>query len=181
MSAPATPDRPTPRPAARSNAFTKPSRSGSPKQPPTTTIDDLQTQLDLFRLIYNHHRPHRSIGRRFPADVWATAAKSGPADQPIGTPTQTYNATISGGRINLSRNLRITVGATYNGLPATIVITADTAHVFIAGHHIRRLTIDPTNATNPSTTDPDHHQHLPSTPPRGKPRDMREGSPATRQ
>ncbi|WP_162941693.1 integrase core domain-containing protein [Desertimonas flava] len=119
------------------------------KQPPATTIDDLQTQLDLFRLIYNHHRPHRSIGRRFPADVWATAAKSGPADQPIGTPTQTYNATISGGRVDVSRNLRITVGAAYNGLPATVVITADTAHVFIAGHHIRRLAIDPTKRNQP--------------------------------
>lgn len=81
--------------------------------------------------------------------MWATAAKSGPADQPIGTPTQTYNATISGGRVDVSRNLRITVGATYNGLPATIVITADTAHVFIAGHHIRRLAIDPTKRNQP--------------------------------
>jgi len=38
----------------------------------------LQAQLDLFRLIYNHHRPHRGIDRQRPADVWATAPKSGP-------------------------------------------------------------------------------------------------------
>ena len=119
------------------------------KQPAAATIEDLQAQLDLFRLIYNHHRPHRSIGRRFPADVWTTAPKSGPAGQPIGTPTQTSTTTVHGGRVRPTRKLRISVGAAYNGLPATVVITADTAHVFIAGRHIRRLTIDPTKRNQP--------------------------------
>ena len=40
------------------------------KQPRAATISELQHQLDLFRLAYNTQRPHRSLGRRFPADVW---------------------------------------------------------------------------------------------------------------
>jgi transposase InsO family protein len=36
------------------------------KQPPATTITDLQAQLDTFRDYYNTQRPHRAIGRRPP-------------------------------------------------------------------------------------------------------------------
>ena len=117
-------------------------------QPAVETIEELQAQLDLFRWIYNHQRPHRAIDRRFPADVWAAAPKSGPADQPIGTPTTTSTVTVSGGRV-ATGNCRISVGAAYNELPATIVITAGTCHVFIGGRHIRRLTIDPTKRNQP--------------------------------
>ena len=102
------------------------------KQPPAATIDELQAQLDLFRLIYNHHRPHRAIGRRFPADVWSAAPKSGPADHPIGTPTQTWHATVIGGRVCAGTPLLISVGAAYERLPATIVLTGATCHVFAA-------------------------------------------------
>jgi transposase InsO family protein len=118
-------------------------------QPAAETLDELQAQLDLFRTIYNHQRPHRSIGRRFPAEAWAAAPKSGPADQPIGTPTQTWNVTVNGGRVELNRNRRISVGAAYNGLPATVLITAAICHVFIAGRHVRRLTIDQTKRNQP--------------------------------
>ena len=52
------------------------------KQPPAATIAELQAQLDLFRLIYNTQRPHRALDRRFPADVWIAAPKSGPPTGP---------------------------------------------------------------------------------------------------
>jgi transposase InsO family protein len=125
-------------------------------QPAAETLDELQAQLDLFRMIYNHHRPHRAVERRFPADAWTAAPKSGPADHPIGTPTATWNATVTGGRLRLGRKLRISVGATYDSLPATVVITAGIAHVFIDGRHIRRLTIDPTKRNQPLYDKPGH-------------------------
>jgi len=56
------------------------------RQPPAQDLAELQHQLDLFRLIYNHHRPHRSLAKRYPADVWAAAPKTGPAAQPLGHP-----------------------------------------------------------------------------------------------
>ena len=39
-------------------------------QAPAATLAELQAQLDTFRRIYNHHRPHQSLNRQFPADVW---------------------------------------------------------------------------------------------------------------
>jgi transposase InsO family protein len=118
-------------------------------QPAAASIEELQAQLDLFRLIYNHHRPHRAISRRVPADAWTAAPKSGAADHPLGTPTRTWNTTVTAGRVSAGEHYRITVGAAHNGLPATIVLTATTGDVFIAGRHVRRLSIDPTTRNQP--------------------------------
>jgi transposase InsO family protein len=126
------------------------------KQPPAATIEELQAQLDLFRLIYNHQRPHRALGRRFPAAVWSNAPKSGPADQPIGTPTQTWHATVIGGRVCAGQRYLISVGAAYERLPATIVLTGNTCHVFAAGRHVRRFTINPNQRNQPLHTRPGH-------------------------
>jgi transposase InsO family protein len=113
------------------------------RQPRTATIAELQAQLDCFRHLYNHQRPHRSIGRRFPAEVWAAAPKSGPPAHPLGAPTSVHHATVLGSMVRLSR-YRITVGAVYDGQPATVIVTGTACHVFVDGHLVRQLTLDPT-------------------------------------
>jgi transposase InsO family protein len=123
-------------------------------RPAAATIEELQAQLDLFHLIYNQQRPHRAIGRRHPADVWSDAPKSGPADHPIDTPTQTWHATVIGGRVCAGTHYLISVGAAYERLPATIVLTGDTCHVFAAGRHVRRFTINPNQRNQPLYTRP---------------------------
>jgi transposase InsO family protein len=118
------------------------------KQPPAATLEELQAQLDLFRLIYNHHRPHRGIDRQRPADVWATAPKSGPADRPLATPTKIHHSTIHNGTVFASR-YSIAVGARHNTQRALTVITGTACHVFIDGHLVRHLTLDPTRRRQP--------------------------------
>ncbi len=114
------------------------------QQPPAHTLEELQAQLDLFRFIYNHQRPNRGIDRRTPAAAWEQAPKDGPADHPLGTPTQFYNYVVANSTVLAGRRYRITVGAKYNGQPALIVITGTACHVFINGHLARQLTLDPT-------------------------------------
>lgn len=53
-------------------------------QPPAATIDELQEQLDKFRLAYNEHRPHRSLGRRTPAVVYNLLPRTGPGGNGAG-------------------------------------------------------------------------------------------------
>lgn len=113
-------------------------------QGPATTIVELQAQLDMFRHLYNHHRPHRSINRQTPAAVWATAPKAGPADQPITAPPQVTINTVSCGTVHGPNKTRIAVAAAHNGKQATTILTGLHAHVFINGALIRQLTIDPT-------------------------------------
>ena len=119
------------------------------KQPRAATLGELQAQLDLFRIIYNTHRPHRALGRRFPADVWTQAPKTGPVDRALGTPTRTHHSVVHGGRISVGHRYLISVGASHNGERALTVVTGATCHVFIDGHLIRHLVIDPTRRHQP--------------------------------
>ncbi len=49
------------------------------KQPPATTLLELQHQLDTFRELYNHQRPHRELGRTTPASAYTALPKATPA------------------------------------------------------------------------------------------------------
>lgn len=112
-------------------------------QPASATIEELQGRVDWFRDYYNHQRPHRSLGRAIPAEVWATTPKSGPADHPITAPPKVSINAVAGGTVQPARNLRIAVPGAYNGQRATTVVSGLRAHVFIDGRLIRALTIDP--------------------------------------
>jgi transposase InsO family protein len=52
------------------------------QQPPAPTLADLQTQLDTFRELYNHQRPHRELGRRTPASAYTALPKAAPTGPP---------------------------------------------------------------------------------------------------
>ena len=47
-------------------------------QPPATSIEQLQHQLDRFRRYYNQVRPHRALDRRTPAEAYAARPKAQP-------------------------------------------------------------------------------------------------------
>ena len=120
-------------------------------QPPTESINQLQTLLDEFRLIYNHQRPHRSLGRQTPASVWDTTPKAGPADQPLGQPSIIHHNRIVGsnGVLSVGPRLAISLGVKHAGQPVTVIITGLACHVFSQGHLIRQLTINPTRRNQP--------------------------------
>lgn len=135
------------------------------KQPPAATINDLQAQLDLFKLIYNHHRPHRSIGRTTPAQAWTDAPKSGPADRPLQRDqplaTRTYTCLVQGGTISAGQKLIISLGAAHNGRRTLTIVTGTRAHVFIDAKLIRALDIDPTRRVQPLHPRPGRPTRLP--------------------
>lgn len=119
-------------------------------QTPPETLADLQGQLDQFRAFYNRYRPHRSLGRRPPAKVWADTPKSGPAQQPLTAPTRIHRSIAnSRGVIEAGRNTRINLGAHHAGQHALAIITGTTAHAFIDGRLVRALTIDPNKRYQP--------------------------------
>jgi transposase InsO family protein len=116
--------------------------------PPALTIAELQAQLDEFRDLYNHHRPHRSIERRVPAEVWAEAPKAGPADRPLQPPSHVHHGTITNGTFTAGGYM-ISVGAAHNHQAVLTVITGLACHVFIDGRLARDFTIDPTRRVQP--------------------------------
>lgn len=130
-------------------------------QPRAADLAELQAQLDCFRHFYNHQRPHRGIGRRHPAQVWADAPKSGPADRPLGAPTTTHTGAVHNGMVTAGGRYRISIGAAHNHQQALTVITGTACHVFIDGTLIRALTLDPTNYQQPLHPRPGRPTHLP--------------------
>ena len=120
------------------------------KQPATHDMAGLQSQLDTFAGIYNTRRPHRSLGRRIPAEVFATAAKSGPTDRPLSPPARTsvHQGVVTGGAVRVG-GIYIAVGAEHNGQTGDVITTGTRCDVFIGTRHIRTLTIDPTRRRQP--------------------------------
>lgn len=113
------------------------------QQPTPGSLPELQWLLDCFAYIYNHQRPHRSLDRRHPAEVWANAPKSGPADRPLAERTVVHRGAVFGSRLTAGR-FQITVGAAHNGNTATAIITGTACHIFVDGRLTRAFTIDRT-------------------------------------
>jgi transposase InsO family protein len=117
---------------------------------PSATITELQHELDRFVDVYNHRRPHRGIGRRIPAELWAQTPKSGPAANPLSTPTELHRVTVNAnGTIRIGSRYTISIGRAYAGHDCITAITGRACHVFIDGRAIRNLTLDPTRNYQP--------------------------------
>jgi transposase InsO family protein len=115
---------------------------------PAETIGELQHVLDEFVDYYNTQRPHRSLDRRTPHDVWTTTPHSGPATQPLGLPSVVHHNLVYDGIVWAGR-YRITIGAAHNDQQATIITTGASCHVFIDGRLVRELTINPNRTNQP--------------------------------
>lgn len=131
-------------------------------QDPPETLEDLQAQLDRFVELYNHHRPHRSLDRQFPAVVWQQAPKSGPANTALGAPTTIHHLVVaSNGTVGVGRRYLISLGAAHRGRDVTVVITGLNGHVFADGKLLRSLTLDPNRRVQPIYDRPGRPRRLP--------------------
>lgn len=124
-------------------------------QPATTT--DLQSELDAFVDLYNHHRPHRSLPHRAtPATAYATLPKALPAD----TRDPTTHERLRHDRIDdsgvvtlrLAGHLHhIGIGRTHARTHVIMLIRDLDIRVINAatGELLRELTLDPTRDYQP--------------------------------
>ncbi|MEO7118271.1 MAG: IS481 family transposase [Candidatus Limnocylindrales bacterium] len=74
------------------------------RRPAARTLAELQLQLDAFRLEYNEHRPHRSIGRITPGEAYRARPKAQPEGRrAAGHFRLRYDVIDGGGRMSLRR------------------------------------------------------------------------------
>jgi transposase InsO family protein len=115
---------------------------------PAPTIGDLQTQLDTFTEVYNHHRPHRAIDRRTPATAYTARSPAGPGHG-VGTPHHRLRRdVINNGTVTLRHNSRlhhIGIGKAHTGTPVYLLVADLHIRVIDAatGQLLRDLTLDP--------------------------------------
>jgi hypothetical protein len=141
------------------------------KQPPATSLAELQTQLDRFVAYYNHARPHRALGRRTPADVFDTKLKARPP-----TPAPDAHLRVRRDRIDQvghvtlryqSRLLHIGIGRAH--ARTHVLLLVQDLHIRVinaaTGELLRDLTLDPARSYQPTGRPPG--------PPPGTPRPPR--------
>jgi transposase InsO family protein len=118
------------------------------KQAPATSLAVLQAQLDAFRQYYNHHRPHRALGRQTPLVAFNARLKARPTLPEAPTHFRVRHDRIDKvGRVTLrylSRLRHIQVGAAHRNRKVLLLVAGlDVRVVTTDGVLLRQLTLDP--------------------------------------
>jgi hypothetical protein len=115
----------------------------------------LQRQLDRFGRYYSDERPHRGIGRKTPASVYAAKEKAMPSPSfvKVGDRRLRFDRVDKAGRVTLrcrGRLHHIGVGRPYAGWRVAMLIgDLDIEIVGVDGSPLRRLVLDPTKDYQP--------------------------------
>jgi transposase InsO family protein len=111
---------------------------------------ELQTQLDAFVDYYNHHRPHRAIGRRTPIEAWAATPPAINLGIALPSPANRTDVIVDRrGVINVGR-YQVAVGVEWHGCTARVHHDDGHAAVFIDHRLVRAAQLDPTRRYQPS-------------------------------
>jgi transposase InsO family protein len=125
------------------------------KQDPAVTKKQLQGQLDRFVEYYNTVRPHRAIGRRTPAEAFASREKSfprGPKIDCAGYKVR-HDKVDKTGSVTLRHQGRlhhIGIGRAYKGWRVILLVAGlEVRVVGFDGSPLQRLTLDPSKDYQP--------------------------------
>ena len=113
-------------------------------------LAELQGHLDDFVTYYNHHRPHRGIGRITPAERWAAIPPAINLGVALPSPAQTATSVVGNNGVVHAGRYQIGVGTRWQGRTATIHYDGTHAAVFIDHQLVRALTLDPGRAYQPT-------------------------------
>lgn len=125
--------------------------------PRAASIGMLQTQLDEFRSIYNHQRPHRSLANRAtPATIYNARPKATPSGLDNEVHHRVRVDRVDGtGKVTLRHNSRlhhIGIGRTHARTHVILLIAGLDIRVINAatGELLRHLVLDPTRDYQPT-------------------------------
>lgn len=118
------------------------------------TLKALQADIDRFVAHYNHHRPHRAIDRRTPADAYTSRLKAHPNPTTTTRYRTRHDHIDTCGKITVryrGRLHHIGVGRRYAYTPVVILIADRDIRIINhdTGELIRHLELDPTRDYQP--------------------------------
>jgi hypothetical protein len=113
-------------------------------------------QLDRFVTYYNEVRPHRAIGRKTPAEVYAAREKARPSSAPLdlsGGRKLRHDKLDQKGTVRLRINHQmhhIPCGRQFAGLRVRVLVEGPDIRVIgVDGQPVRHLTLDPSRNYQP--------------------------------
>jgi transposase InsO family protein len=119
------------------------------------TKKQLQAAIDRFVTYYNEVRPHRGIGRKTPASVYAARAKAAPRQPviPLDGRRLRLDKVSKAGNVTIryrGRLHHIGLGHAYRGWPVVMLLDGrDIEIVSLDRSPLRRLRLDPTHDYQP--------------------------------
>ena len=124
------------------------------RQPPARTVAQLQRHIDRFVTIYNETRPHRSLNRKTPKEVFDLKVKAHPGQADPDTHCRIRNDRVDWcGKLTLrfeGKLRHIGMGAPFKGLPVVMFVAgADVRVLSKGGDLLRTLTLDPERDYHP--------------------------------
>lgn len=117
------------------------------KQPPASSLAQLQQQLDQFRAYYNHHRPHRALHGATPAERFHATPAARPADTPLDLPKPpslriTTRHVSRHGTLN-TNSVSVGLGVAWAGRDLTVVSYGTRVVILDGVQPVRVLTLEP--------------------------------------
>ena len=124
------------------------------KQAPATSLAHLQIQLDSFREYYNHHGPHRALGRQTPLTAFNARLKARPVQPEPPTHYRVRQDRIDDtGKVTLrylSKLRHIPVGVAHRNRKVCLLVAGANVRVVATdGTLLRELTLDPNRSYQP--------------------------------
>jgi transposase InsO family protein len=114
-------------------------------RPAAHTLEELQDQLDEFRIYYNTVRKHSAIGRRTPLSLWTEGPLAQPADHPLPAPVDVLHLmTQDSGNLEVGPWV-LGLGRRYAWHRISLIRQEQTISLFHHAEHLATWTI-----TNPA-------------------------------
>ena len=117
------------------------------KQPPATSLAELQFQLDAFCDYYNQVRPHRALGRQTPLSVFNARIKAKPSAEPSVDHRVRRDKIDSFGKVTLryqGKLRHIPVGTLHRNRKVRLLVAGPDVRIITdQGELLRALTLDP--------------------------------------
>ena len=121
------------------------------RQPVAADLAELQAQLDAFvYYYYNHHRPHRAIGRITPVERWVATPPAINLGIALPSPAQATTVVVADNGVVGVGRYTIAIGREWRRRHARVHHDDTHAAIFIDHQLIRAVTLDPTRRYQPS-------------------------------
>lgn len=129
------------------------------QQPKARTVDELQAQLDQFKLRYNTQRPHSSLGQQTPKAVYSQTPKATPKNKQFDAYRVRKDKTDDTGKVTLRREgILHKLGTGRRNARTPVLLLVDETIVTVTHRHtgevLSQHLIDPSRIYWPKTTNP---------------------------
>lgn len=118
---------------------------------PAATLEELQSLLEAYDVLFNTERPHQGLDGATPHERYTASDKAVPPPGPLAAPvSHTQRRVRASGRVDLGNRFTVCLGHQWTA--ATVTVVRDDLDVVILhdGQLIKRLTIDPTRKSQVS-------------------------------